>query len=61
MASRLIFKRPLKVIFKLSAEHVKTQVRRPFSDVHGIFTTMRGSPTGEHRERPNSPQMRRLP
>jgi hypothetical protein len=26
-----------------------------------IFTPMRGSPTREHRERTNSPRMRRLP
>jgi len=32
-----------------------------FQMFKAIFAAMWGSPTGEYRERPNSPQMRRLP
>jgi hypothetical protein len=54
MAACLIFKRPLKVIFKPPPENAKTQGKRPFSDVHVHFHDNPASLTGEHRERPNS-------
>jgi len=31
------FKRPLKVIFKLSADNAKTQGKLPFSHLQGYF------------------------
>ena len=37
MEACLIFKSPLKVIFKPSAENAKTQGKRPFSDLQGHF------------------------
>jgi hypothetical protein len=37
MAECLICKRPLKVIFKLSAENARTTRKLPFSDLHGHF------------------------
>jgi hypothetical protein len=37
MAACFIFKRPLKVISKPSAENAKTQEKAPFSDLHGHF------------------------
>jgi hypothetical protein len=61
MAACFIFKRPLRVIFKPLAENARTRGKQTFSDVHGHFRAMRDSPIGEYRERPNSPQMRRLP
>src|SRR5215469_17584526 len=44
MAACLIFKRPLKVIFKPPAENARTQGKPPFSHVHGHF---RGHATKE--------------
>jgi len=35
MAACLIFKKVLKVIFKLSAEHAGTSRKLSFSDLHG--------------------------
>jgi hypothetical protein len=37
MAACLIFKRPLKVIFKPPAENARTQGKQPFSDFQGHF------------------------
>jgi hypothetical protein len=44
MAACLIFKRPLKVIFKPPAENARTQGKPPFSHIHGHF---RGPATKE--------------
>jgi hypothetical protein len=44
MASRLIYKRVLKVIFKLSAEHARTSRKLSFSDLHGHFHGNLGQP-----------------
>jgi hypothetical protein len=37
MAASFIYKRMLKVIFKLLAEHARTQGKAPFLDFHGHF------------------------
>jgi hypothetical protein len=37
MAACFIYKRVLRVIFKLLAEHARTQGKAPFSDFHGHF------------------------
>jgi hypothetical protein len=44
MAACLIFKGPLKVIFKSPTENAKTIGKRPFSDVHGHFHGHAGRP-----------------
>jgi hypothetical protein len=44
MASRLIYKRVLKVIFKLSAEHARTPRKLSFSDLDGHFHGNVGQP-----------------
>ena len=44
MALRLIYKRVLKVIFKLSAEHARTSRKLSFSDLHGHFRDHAGQP-----------------
>jgi hypothetical protein len=44
MAACFIFKRPLKVIFRTSGEHARTQGKQPFSDFHGHFHDNAGEP-----------------
>ena len=61
MAAYLIFKRPLKVISKQLAQLPELKGNGHLQIFRAIFTAMRGGPTGEHRDRLNSPQMRRLP
>jgi hypothetical protein len=46
MAACLIFKRPLKVISKPSAENARTQGNRPFSNVYGHFRSHAIQPDG---------------
>jgi hypothetical protein len=52
------FQEAAEIIFKLPAENARTQGKQPFSDLHGYFRDDVGGPTGEHRERANSPQFK---
>jgi hypothetical protein len=46
MAACFNFNRPLKVISKPPAENARTQGKRPFSDVHGLFRDDARQPDG---------------
>jgi hypothetical protein len=59
MATCLIFKGPLKVISKLSAEHSRTQGKQPFLGLHGHFHDDAPDPSNEHIEPSESPKTSR--